>query len=79
MLKNSYGKIDKEKSSKTISENARETSYNIFTHSFKSKNSNISESINTYLQYDFAVDTKFLHKNLRLSNVLVFFQMEVEY
>ena len=50
MPKNSYGKIDKEKSSKTISENARETSYNIFTHSFKSKNSNISESINTYLQ-----------------------------
>ena len=72
MLKNSYGKIDKEKSSKTISENARETSYNIFTHSFKSKNSNISESINTYLQYDFAVDTKFFTQELETFVALAF-------
>lgn len=72
MLKNSYGKIDKEKSSKTISENERETSYNIFTHSFKSKNSNISESINTYLQYDFAVDTKFFTQELKTFECLGF-------
>ena len=51
-LKSNCGKIDKQRSSRTISENAKETSYNFITHSFKSKNSNLSESINTYLQYD---------------------------
>ena len=71
-LKNSCGKIDKERFSKTISENARETSYNLFTHSFKSKDSNISESINTYFQYDFAVDTNFFTQKLKTFECLAF-------
>ena len=70
MLKNNFGKVDKERSSKTVSENARETSYNLFTHSFKSKDSNISESINTYFQYDY--DTNFFTQGLNTFECLSF-------
>ena len=70
MLKNNFGKVDKERSSKTVSENARETSYNLFTHSFKSKDSNISESINTYFQY--AYDTNFFTQGLNTFECLSF-------
>lgn len=72
MLKNNCGKIDKEKSSRTISENAKETSYNFFTNSLESKNSNISESINTYLQYDYIYDTKFFTQDLHTFECLSF-------
>lgn len=71
-LKSNCGKIDKQRSSRTISENAKETSYNFITHSFKSKNSNLSESINTYLQYDYAVDTNFFSQNLHTFECLAF-------
>ena len=64
MLKNNYGKIDIEKTSKTISESAKETSYNIFTHSLQSRNANISESISTQVTYEFVYDTKFFTQEL---------------
>lgn len=66
------GKADKEKSSRTISENAKETSYNLFTRSLESKNSNISESINTYLQYDYIYDTNFFTQQLDTFDCLSF-------
>ena len=72
MLKNNYGKMDFEKTSKTISENAKETSYNIFTHSLESRNSNLSESINTYLQHDYIVDTNFFSRELNTFECLSF-------
>ena len=72
MHKNNYGKTDKEKLSRTISENAKETSYNIFTHSLNSKDSNISESINTYLQYDYIYDTNFFTQQLNTFECLSF-------
>lgn len=72
MHKNNYGKTDKEKLSRTISENAKETSYNIFTHSLNSKDSNISESINTYLQYDYIYDTNFFTQQLDTFECLSF-------
>lgn len=72
MLKSNYGKSDKEKYSKTISENAKETSYNILTRSLQSKDSNISESINTYLQYDYIFDTNFFTQNLNTFESLCF-------
>lgn len=72
MRRNNYGKIDKEKSSRTISENARETSYNFFTNSLESKNSNISESINTYFQYDYIYDTNFFTQSLNTFECLSF-------
>ncbi|MBE5806145.1 MAG: hypothetical protein E7313_05495 [Clostridiales bacterium] len=58
------GKEDKEKFSKTISENAKETFYNYFTNSLTSKNSSITESINSVIQHDFVYDTNFFTQNL---------------
>ena len=72
MLKNNYGKIDVEKTSKTISESAKETSYNFIMRSLQSKNSNISESINTYTQHDYEFDTNFFSQNLNTFECLSF-------
>ena len=66
------GKIEKEKISTTISENAKETYYNFFTKSLKSNNSNISESINKYTQFDFMYDTNFFTQNLETFTCLAF-------
>lgn len=72
MHKNNCGKIDIEKTSRTISENARETSYNFFTNSLESRNANISESINTYLQHDYIFDTNFFSQELDTFECLSF-------
>lgn len=72
MHKNKYGKIDIEKTSKTISENAKETSYNLFSNSLQSKNASISESINTYLQHDYVFDTNFFSQELHTFECLSF-------
>lgn len=66
------GKEEKKKTSKTISENAKRTTYNFFTNSLKSEDSNISESLNTYSQSDFIFDTKFFTQNLNTFNCLAF-------
>lgn len=66
------GKFEKEKQSITISENARETDFNIFTNSFISRNSNISESYNTYTQNDFKYDTNYFSQNLKTFECLAF-------
>lgn len=72
MPKNNCGKIDVEKTSKTISESAKETSYNFIMRSLQSKNSNISESINTYTQHDYEFDTNFFSQNLNTFECLAF-------
>lgn len=66
------GKEEKKKFSKTISENAQETKYNYFFNSFLSKNSNISESINSYYQTDYIYDTNFFTRNLETFSCLAF-------
>ena len=66
------GKEDKEKISKSISENAQSTIYSYFSNSLNSKDSNISESLNTYLQYDFIYDTNFFTQNLENFTCLSF-------
>lgn len=66
------GKEDKEKISKTISENAKETNYNYFFNKFLSKDSNISESLNSYTQNDFVFDTNFFTRNLETFSALTF-------
>lgn len=66
------GKEDKEKFSKNISENAKETKYNYFTQSLNSKNSSISESFNSYLQHDFIYDTNFFTQELETFSCLSF-------
>jgi hypothetical protein len=66
------GKEDKEKFSKSVSENAKETFYNYFTHSLNSKNSSITESINSVIQHDFIYDTNYFTQNLDTFNCIAF-------
>lgn len=66
------GKEDKEKISRSISENAGETNYNYLTNSLNSKNSNLSESISTYSNTDFIYDTHFFTQELETFSCLSF-------
>ncbi len=66
------GKEDKEKITKSISENAKETNYSYFTGSLNSNNSSISESLNTFIQTDFIYDTKFFTQELENFSCLSF-------
>jgi len=66
------GKEDKSKVSRSISENANETHYNYFTSSLNSRNSSVSESINTYIHSDFVYDTNFFTQELEVFTSLAF-------
>ena len=66
------GKEEKEKFSKTISENAKETKFNYFFNKFQSKDSNLSESYNSYFQTDFIFDTNFFTQGLETFSCLSF-------
>lgn len=66
------GKEDKEKVSRSVSENAKQTVYNYFTGSLNSKDSNITESLNSVIQHDFIYDTNFFTQNLDTFNCLAF-------
>ena len=66
------GKEEKKKVSSTISENARETYFSYITNSLNSRNSNITESYNTYTQNDFIFDTNFFTQNLEIFSCLSF-------
>lgn len=66
------GKEEKEKFSKTISENAKETNFNYLFNQFHSKNSNLSESFNSYFQNDYIYDTNFFTQNLETFSCLSF-------
>ena len=66
------GKEDKKKISKTISENAQESNYNYLIRKFKSRSSNLSESINTYYQYDYIYDSRFFTQELETFSCLAF-------
>lgn len=66
------GKEEKIKTSKNISENAKETKYNYITNTFNSQNSSVSESFNIYTQNDYVYDTNFFTKELETFTTLVF-------
>ena len=66
------GKEEKTKISKTISENAKTTNFNIITQKFNSLDSNLSESINSYSQFDFIYDTNFFTQKLETFSCLAF-------
>ena len=66
------GKEEKTKISKTISENAKTTNFNIITKKFNSLDSNLSESINRYSQFDFIYDTNFFTQKLETFSALAF-------
>jgi len=72
IVQKQLGKEEKTKTSTTISENSKETHYNILTNSFDSDNSNISESINRYSQFDFIYDTNYFSQNLETFTCLSF-------
>lgn len=66
------GKEEKHRISKTISENAKETNYNYFTGKLMSQNSNISESINDSINFDFVYDSNFFTQHLETFTCLSF-------
>ena len=66
------GKEEKHRLSKTVSENAKETNYNYFTGKLMSKNSNISESINEAINFDFVYDSNFFTQELETFSCLGF-------
>ena len=66
------GKEEKEKFSKTISENAKETNFNYLYNKFHSKHSSLSESYNSYYQTDYIFDTNFFTQNLETFSCLTF-------
>jgi len=66
------GKEEKTKISKTISENAKTTNFNIITKKFNSLDSNLSESINSYSQFDYIYDTNFFTQKLETFTALAF-------
>ena len=66
------GRIEKEKISKTISENSSETKYNYITNTLNSYHSNLSESINSYTQNDYIYDTNFFTQELHTFSCLAF-------
>ena len=71
-IQKQIGKEDKVKISKSISENAKETHYSYFTKSLNSKDSNLSESINEYVQSDYIYDTNFFTTGLETFSCLSF-------
>jgi len=66
------GKEDKEKISKNISENAKETTYSYFTSSLNSNYSSISEGITTSFQTDYIYDTNYFTQELENFSCLAF-------
>ena len=66
------GKEDKEKISKGISENAKQTVFSYFSNSLNSKDSSISETISTYVHTDFIYDTNFFTQSLENFTCLSF-------
>ncbi len=66
------GKEEKEKLTKSISENAKETRYSYVTRDFKSKDSNISESVNSSYEKDYIFDSNFFTQSLETFTAVVF-------
>lgn len=66
------GKEDKEKVSTTISENAKQTDYNILNNQLISRDTNISESFNKYIEKDFVYDTRFFSQELETFTSLAY-------
>ena len=66
------GKEEKQKISKTISENAQKTNFSYVTNTLNSHNSSISETYNSYSQNDFIFETNFFTQNLETFTALTF-------
>ena len=66
------GKEEKEKVTKSISENAKETTYSYIRDDFKSKDSSISESINSSYEKDYIFDSNFFTQELETFSAVAF-------
>lgn len=66
------GREEKEKTSKSISESAKQTRFSYITNTLNSEASNISETFSTYLQNDYVVETNFFTQNLETFSSLAF-------
>ena len=66
------GKEEKERTSKSISESAKETRFSYITNTLNSENSNISETYSTYTQNDFIFESNFFTQNLETFTALTF-------
>ena len=75
-LQKQIGKEDKKKYTKTISENSKSSNYNFISKQFISDNSNISESVNSYYQYDYTFDYNFFTQKLDTFNCVAFLSNE---
>ena len=67
-----FGKEEKEKMSKNISESAKHTRYNYLTRNLVNKDSSISESYNVYTQSDYIYDTNSFTQDLQTFNTICF-------
>ena len=66
------GKEEKQRTSKSISESAKETKFSYITNSLNSENSNISETFSSYTQNDFIYESNFFTQNLETFTALTF-------
>ena len=66
------GKEEKQKISKSISENAKETKYSYISKAFKSKDSSLSESVSTSYEKDYIYDVHFFTQELQTFYAVVF-------
>ncbi len=66
------GREDKNMISKSVSENAKETTYSYITNSLSSDSSNISETYSVSTQKDFVYDTNFFSQDLQTFYALSF-------
>ena len=66
------GKEEKERSSKSISEGAKQTRFSYITNTLNSEDSNISETYSTYLQNDYIFESNFFTQNLETFFALTF-------
>lgn len=71
-IQKQIGKEEKQKFSKSISENSKESHYNFFTKKFNSLNANLSETYNSYTQTDYIYDTNFFTQQLETFSCLAF-------
>lgn len=66
------GKEEKERTSKSISESAKQTRFSYITNTLNSENSNISETFSSYLQNDYIFETNYFTQNLETFSALTF-------
>ena len=66
------GKEEKTRISKSLSENAKETNFSYITKTLNSENSNISESISTYIQNDYIYESNYFTQELETFFALCF-------